>query len=96
MGKGVVDAIRHFGAQGKIFKVHFRNVDQPLPHFVETFVDDGYGDMYQAMKVLREVNFDGVLIPDHIPVMADDYRLGTAYTIGYMKALLRRANEEVG
>jgi mannonate dehydratase len=48
------------------------------------------------MKVLREVNFDGVLIPNPIPVMADDYRLGTAYTIGYMKALLRRANEEVG
>jgi hypothetical protein len=28
--------------------------------------------------------------------MADDPRLGTAFTIGYMKALLRRAEEEVG
>ena len=38
-------------------KVHFRNVDQPLPHFVETFVDNGYQDMYQVAKALREVNF---------------------------------------
>lgn len=95
MGKGVVDSIQDFGGQNKIFKVHFRNVDQPLPHFVETFVDDGYQDMYLVMKALREVNFDGVVIPDHIPLMGNEPRLGTAYTIGYMKALLKRANEEV-
>lgn len=94
MGKDAVESIRSFGSQGKLFKVHFRNVDQPLPHFVETFVDDGYMDMYKVMKALREVNFDGVVIPDHIPTMLNDPRLGTAYTIGYMKALIQRANEE--
>ena len=96
MGKGVVEAIHHFGGQGKIFKVHYRTVDQPLPHFVEVFIDDGYFDMYLAMKALREVEFDGVLIPDHIPLMGGDGKVGTAYTIAYMKALARRANEEVG
>lgn len=96
MGKDVIESIRHFGAQGRIFKVHFRNVDQPLPHFVETFVDNGYQDMYQVMKTLREVDFNGVLIPDHIPTMAGGARVGTAYTIGYMNALVKRANEEVG
>lgn len=96
MGNGVLESIRAFGAQGKLFKVHFRNVDAPLPHFVETFVDDGYMDMYQVMRALREVDFNGVLIADHIPLMAGDPRVGTAYTIGYMQALLRRANEEVG
>jgi len=75
--------------------VHFRNVSAPLPHFVETFVDDGYMDMYLVMKALREVNFDGVVIPDHIPAMEGGRRAGTAFTIGYMKALLKRANEEV-
>lgn len=95
MGKDVLESIRHFGEQGKIFKVHFRNVDKPLPHFVETFVDNGYMDMYQVMKVMREVNFKGVAIPDHIPQMADDGRVGTAYTIAYMNALVKRANEEV-
>lgn len=94
MGKDVLTSIREFGGQGKIFKVHFRNVDQPLPHFVETFIDNGYMDMYKVMKALREVNFDGVIIADHIPLMAGGPRVGTAYTIGYMNALLRRANEE--
>lgn len=95
-GVDAIEAIRHFGAHQQLFKVHFRNVDAPLPHFVETFVDDGYQDMYPIMRALQEVGFRGVAIPDHIPQMADDPRLGTAFTIGYMKALLRRAEEEVG
>ena len=96
MGKGVLESIRYFAEQGKLFKVHFRNVDAPLPHFVETFVDDGYMDMYKVMRELRAVGFNGVAIADHIPLMADDRRIGTAYTIAYMKALLQRANAEVG
>lgn len=94
MGKDVIESIRSFGGQNKIFKVHFRNVHAPLPHFVETFIDDGYMDMYKVMKALREINFNGVVIPDHIPTMVDDPRLGTAYTIGYMKALIDRVNAE--
>ena len=94
MGKGVLESIKEFGEQNKIFKVHFRNVTAPLPHFVETFIDDGYMDMYRVLKQLRAVQFNGVLIPDHIPMMADDARIGTAYTLGYMKALLRRVEEE--
>lgn len=94
MGRDVVEAIHYFGGQGKIFKVHYRNVDKPLPHFVETFVDDGYFDMYQAMRALAEVGYDGTLIPDHIPQMGDDGRLGTAYTLAYMRALQKRAEEE--
>jgi mannonate dehydratase len=95
-GVDALEAIRYFGQHQKLFKVHFRNVDKPLPYFVETFVDDGYQDMYQVMKTLQEVGFRGVAIPDHIPQMADDPRLGTAFTIGYMKAILQRAKEEVG
>ncbi len=93
-GKDVLETIRYFGGQGKIFKVHFRNVNAPLPHFVETFMDNGYMDMYKVMKALREVNFDGVVIADHIPSMVGGGRAGTAYSIGYMKALLERANAE--
>jgi mannonate dehydratase len=87
-GANAVTAIRHFAKRKQLFKVHFRNVDASLPHFVETFVDDGYGDMQEIMRTLQDVGFRGVAIPDHIPQMADDPRLGMALTIGYMKALI--------
>jgi mannonate dehydratase len=73
--------------------VHFRNVDQPLPHFVETFIDAGYMDMSKVMRALRAIDFDGVVIADHIPQMGGDPRIGMAYSIAYMKALVKWANE---
>ncbi|MCL4506390.1 MAG: mannonate dehydratase [Chloroflexi bacterium] len=94
MGKGVLETINDFGGIQKIFKVHLRNVDQPLPHFKETFLDDGYMDMAKVMKALRAINFDGVVIPDHIPMMGNDSRIGLAYSIGYINALLRQANAQ--
>lgn len=94
MGKGTLESIQDFGRQNKIFKVRFCNVDPPLPHFVETFIDNGYMDMFKVMKALREVEFDGVVIPNHIPMMGDDPRIGTAYSFAYMKAMLDRANAE--
>lgn len=94
MGKDVLETIRYFGERQKLFKVHFRNVNAPLPHFVETFVDGGYMDMYAVMKALEEVGFGGVAIPDHVPSMGADPRLATAYTIGYMQALRHSAKAE--
>ena len=94
MGKGVLETIQYFGERQKLFKVHIRNVDKPLPYFVETFIDDGYQNMYPVIKALRAVDFDGVMIPDHIPMMTSDRRVGTAYTIGYMKALVERVQAE--
>ena len=92
VGKDSVGMIEHFGKQKKIFKVHFRNVDKPIPHFVETFVDDGYTDMYKIMKALKKVKFDGVLFPDHVPNMIGGH--GWAFTVGYVKALRDRVEAE--
>ncbi len=92
MGKDVLETIDYFGRKKKIFKVHFRNVDQPLPHFVETFLDDGYADMYKILKALKKVDFNGVFIADHIPKMVNNS--GTAFSVGYMKGLLERVIAE--
>ncbi len=93
MGLSPVEAVRHFGAQKRIFKVHFRNVSSPLPKFRETFVDEGYVDMYQVMKALQEVDFRGLIIPDHVP--GGGYpNVNTAFTLGYMKALRDRVERE--
>jgi mannonate dehydratase len=51
--------------------------------------------MYQATRVLEEVGYNGVMIPDHIPEMAGDGRIGYAYSIAYMKAHVDRARAEV-
>ena len=99
MGKNVFEMIRDFGGRGKIFEVHFRNVTSPLPRFDETFPDEGYMDMYQVMRTLRQVKFSGAAEPDHVPKLAGDgtgSRAGTAYCVACMRAMLRRANEEVG
>ena len=98
MGKDVFGIIDDFGARGKIFAVHFRNVSSPLPRFHETFQDDGYMDMYQVMKAFRKVKCTASLIPDHYPSIVNDpgHRIADTYSIAYMRALLRRANEEVG
>jgi len=52
--------------------------------------------MYPVMRALRKVNFEGAVIPDHVPTMVGGNRAATAYAIAYMRALVERANAEVG
>ena len=102
----VYEAIRYFGSRKKIAYVHFRNVRGTAFDFEETFIDEGKVDMLKAMRVYKEVDFDGVLIVDHTPtIVGDDHAphmvrdkswgyVGRAFAMGYMKALLKCANEE--
>jgi mannonate dehydratase len=68
------EVIRYFGRMKKLFKIHFRNVSAPLPHFTETMIDDGYYDFSKIMRALVEVDFDGIVIPDHVPGLGSDPR----------------------
>ncbi len=86
--------IRHFGHQSKIFFVHFRDVRGTPEKFVETFHDDGKSDMLACMRAYREVGFDGVCRPDHVPTMEGDSNdrpayssIGRLFAIGYLKGL---------
>ncbi|NKB70854.1 MAG: TIM barrel protein [Candidatus Latescibacteria bacterium] len=97
MGASVVEAIRYFGERKKLFKIHFRNVSNPMPEpWTETLMDDGYQDMHEVMCALREVEFDGAIIPDHIPNLIGGHRAGVAYSIAYMRALVQAANNQFG
>src|SRR5579859_6710563 len=84
-------AIRHFGPRKQIYEIHFRNVSAPLPHFHETFVDDGYYDMYKVMKALVDVKYDGIVHLDHFVPMVGGKRTYEAFAMGYMRAMLQRA-----
>ena len=92
----IFDGIRTFVAEDRILIVHFRNVTAPLPVFTETFLDNGYADMYAIMKTFVQAGYRGTMILDHSPKFAGEYAKGggTAYAIGYMRALMERALAE--
>jgi mannonate dehydratase len=84
--------IRKFG--DKIFFVHFRDVRGTPEKFVETFHDEGKTDMVACMKAYKDIGFNGVLRPDHVPTMEGDSNkdagysaIGRLFAIGYIKGL---------
>jgi mannonate dehydratase len=88
------EMIRYFGPRKKIFQVETRNVSAPLPHYTETFIDNGYYDMYKVMKALQDIQYDGIVIPDHFPKLMGGKYAQMAYAMGYLRALLNRAKAE--
>jgi len=91
MGIDPAGAIRHFGPRKQIYEIHFRNVSAALPHFHETYVDDGYYDMYKIMKALVDVKYEGIVHLDHFVPMVGGNRTYEAFAVGYMRAMLQRA-----
>ncbi|HEU4937795.1 MAG TPA: mannonate dehydratase [Vicinamibacterales bacterium] len=95
-GEQIYDVIRYFGSRKKIFNVHFRNIRGGFLRFQETFIDDGDVDMLKAMRVYKEVGFDGMMMPDHVPAIDGDARgaQGFAFAFGYIKALIAAVSAE--
>ena len=84
--------IRRFGK--KIFFVHFRDVRGTPSSFEETWHDAGKTDMLACMQAYRDIGFDGVLRPDHVPTVEGDSNddagysaFGRLYAIGYIRGL---------
>jgi mannonate dehydratase len=95
-GDEIFDVIRYFGARRKIFNVHFRNISGGFLNFRETFIDDGDVDMLKAMRVYREIGYDGMMMPDHVPSIEGDAGnlQGFAFAFGYIKALIAAVSAE--
>jgi len=95
-GEQIFDVIRWFGARKKIFNVHFRNIRGRVLDFQETFIDDGDVDMLKAMRVYKEVGYDGMMMPDHVPRIEGDASeaQGFAFAFGYIKALIAAVSAE--
>jgi mannonate dehydratase len=85
------DVIRHFGARGAIFNIHFRNIRGRRDSFQEVFPDEGDMDMLAVMRTLREVGYPHMVMPDHMPRHDDDPRQDQAFAFGYgyIKALIQ-------
>ena len=87
----VMPALRYFGAQGKLFYIHFRDVLGQVPKFRESFLDEGNLNMFEVMQTLAEVNFNGFLLDDHVPMMSNDggwNNRSRAFALGQMKVML--------
>jgi mannonate dehydratase len=94
-GEEIFDVIRYFGSRQKIFNVHFRNIEGGFLNFRETFIDNGSVDMLKAMRVYKEVGYDGMMMPDHVPrVEGVDSQQGFAFAFGYIKALIAAVSAE--
>jgi len=94
-GEEIFDVIRYFGSRRKIFNVHFRNVEGGFLNFRETFIDNGSVDMLKAMRVYKEVGYDGMMMPDHVPrIEGVDSQQGFAFAFGYIKALIAAVSAE--
>ncbi|MBB3930326.1 mannonate dehydratase [Kaistia hirudinis] len=88
----VYEAVDTYSQQERIAYLHFRNVRGRVPHYHETFIDEGDIDMARVIAILRRNGFEGVLIPDHSPQMScpAPWHAGMAFAMGYMQALIGR------
>ncbi len=87
----IYQAVERYSRAGRIAYIHFRNVQGKAPHYHEVFVDEGDTDMLRILSILRDNQFDGVLIPDHTPLFscAAPWHAGMAYALGWMRAAMR-------
>jgi mannonate dehydratase len=89
--QNVFDMIEFFGPLGKIFYVHFRDVQGTLPKFQECFLGEGNYDPASVMLALRRTGFNGFMLDDHVPHVIDDTpwgHRGRAHAIGYLQGMM--------
>lgn len=91
----IYEVIARFASQDRIGYVHFRNVVGRMPSYHEVFLDEGYVDMFRALRTYAENGYDGVFIPDHTPQMtcSAPWHAGMAYALGFMSAAMRAVEE---
>jgi mannonate dehydratase len=96
-GKELYEIIRYFGERKKIFNIHYRNIRGGLHKFQEVWPDEGDLDMYEIARVLRDVEYPYMLMPDHAPGHPDDQapegvsgrvRQAWAFQFGYIIAMI--------
>jgi mannonate dehydratase len=93
-GEDIYEGIRHFGEQGKIFHVHFRNVRGTIPTdkaYEEAIPDQGDLNMSRVARALHEVGYDAVVDYDHIMKLSTDDSQGRqyiSYCVGHMRGIL--------
>jgi mannonate dehydratase len=86
----ILPIIKWVGDRGQIFNVHLRNLKGGWNNFQEVYPDNGDMDFAQIITALRDVGYDGMVMPDHIPHHVDPASglQGRAFAFGYIKAII--------
>jgi mannonate dehydratase len=92
----IYEAVEQYCRQGKIAYIHLRNIRGKVPHYQETFIDEGEVDMARILRILARNGFEGVVIPDHTPQMSCSapWQAGMAHTLGYIAGVLAMLENE--
>ncbi|WP_417280053.1 mannonate dehydratase [Celeribacter sp.] len=87
------DIIRWFGTRGKLFNIHFRNIQGGKGGFSEVLPDDGDVNMLRVLRVLEEVGYQYMVMPDHVPEIdaVDPEGAAFAFSYGYIAAAIQHA-----
>ena len=90
MGGPLEEYIRYWVTRQRICYVHFRNVTGKVPFYRETFIDDGDTDLLRVLQILHRNGFDGVIIPDHAPLLecAAPWHASMAHALGWIRAAI--------
>ena len=92
----ILPIIKWVGDRKQIFCVHLRNIKGGFNHFMEVYPDNGDMDLLQVIRALRDVDYTGMVMPDHVPFHDDpNSRLQAyAFAFGYIKALIHSAYKQ--
>ena len=86
----ILPIIQWVGDRKQIFNIHLRNIKGGWNDFQEVYPDNGDMDFARIISALRDVGYDGMVMPDHIPHHEDPASglQGRAFAFGYIKAMI--------
>ena len=92
----ILPIIKWVGERKQIFNIHLRNIKGGWNNFQEVYPDNGDMDFLEIIRALRDVDYAGMVMPDHIPRHDDPASglQGHAFAFGYIKALIHAVGSE--
>lgn len=93
----IIPIIKWVGERNQIFNVHLRNIKGGWNNFQEVYPDNGDMNFLKCVRALRDVGYDGMVMPDHVPQHAHPEAnwQSFAFCYGYIKGLIQAVTEEL-
>ena len=87
----ILPIVKWVGERKQIFNIHLRNIKGGKDHFMEVYPDNGDMNFFEVLKVLRDVEYPYMVMPDHVPHHPDagSSEQAFAFSYGYIKGLLQ-------